>query len=69
MPKIATVCGLREMCLGCGDTIPRESIHYVPSTYGSPEGYLCKGCHDNEEAQMEDAGTNYLPKLLERYKA
>lgn len=56
-------------CMSCDTFLGRKDLHCHSSVYGSPDGYLCKNCSDTEEDEIEEAGTNNLPKLVERYKS
>ncbi len=63
--RIASIGGMKEECAGCGEFI--SGTRYHSSLYLSSHHLLCKSCHNYEESQIEEKGTNDIPLLLAVY--
>ncbi len=57
-----------ETCCGCKNKIKQNEVHTYSAISGSNDNHvLCPKCAKLEEEDIDTAGTNYLPKLLEEY--
>jgi hypothetical protein len=60
-----------EFCAGCGADLDLEEVTFVSQLYNPTDEddfILCEMCGEDEEDAVNEAGTNELPSLLERYR-